>query len=125
MALMLAPLAAPAQEEGGGLGALLEDGARGVIEGLIEDMQPAIDDLEGMLAEYGPLLRMLGKEMGPALLDVFREVDSVANYAPPEILPNGDIIMRRRPDAPDWVPPAPDAPPEDPGTAAPPGPIDL
>lgn len=135
LVLLMLPLSpAMAQdEEGGGLGAAIEDGARDMIEGLIDDMRPAIDDLEGLMAEYGPLLELLGEEMGPALMEVFSQVDSIANYEAPVILPNGDIIMRRSADAPDRVPPAlrPDAPAEPPAEpdapAAPPAPgvIDL
>lgn len=130
--LVLPPSPALAQEDEGGLGALIEDGARGMIEGMLDDMRPAIDDLEGLVAEYGPLLELLGEEMGPALMAVFRQIDSIAHYEPPVILPNGDIVMRRRADAPAWAPPEarPDEGPEDPGDPlgaepAPPGPIDL
>ena len=46
----------------------------------------------------------LATEMGPALLKMMRTLDSVRYYEAPEILPNGDIIIRRSPDAPDYVP---------------------
>jgi hypothetical protein len=39
-------------------------------------------------------------------LGIFERMDSLENYEPPEILPNGDIIIRRREDAPPWQPPA-------------------
>ena len=67
--------------------------------------------------------------MGPAFVDVFDRVDSITNYQPPEILPNGDILIRRNPDAPAWPPaesrrrriePEPRTPERsDPGEAAP------
>lgn len=39
-------------------------------------------------------------------LGIFERIDGLENYEPPEILPNGDIIIRRRGDAPPWQPPA-------------------
>jgi len=41
------------------------------------------------------------------LRDTFRvreQVDSLEHYEKPEILPNGDIIIRRKPDAPPYAP---------------------
>ena len=49
--------------------------------GLMEQMKPALDEfLEA--------------------LEVLEGIDSFEHYQRPEILPNGDIIMRRREDAP-------------------------
>lgn len=46
-------------------------------------------------------------------MKVFEDIDGIENYERPEILPNGDILIRRREDAPPWPPedraPAPDA----------------
>ena len=33
-------------------------------------------------------------------------IDDIGNYDMPEFLPNGDIIIRRSPDAPPFTPPA-------------------
>jgi len=38
-------------------------------------------------------------------LGTLEQLDSLENYEPPDILPNGDIIIRRRGDAPPWQPP--------------------
>lgn len=71
-ALALAPVAGAAEEERLDEGlSLLQRGTELVIEGL--------------LAEIGPELR--------GLLD---EVEGFAGYHPPEVLPNGDILIRRR-----------------------------
>ena len=57
-------------------------------------------------------LRDFMDKMKPALddfmdtLDTLEQVDSLDHYEPPEFLPNGDIIIRRRGDAPLWQPPA-------------------
>ncbi len=42
------------------------------------------------------LLRGLMNEMEPALKELERNLDNLNAYYPPEILPNGDIIIRRR-----------------------------
>ncbi len=52
-----------------------------VFRGLMEQMKPALDEfLE--------------------TLEVLEGIDSIEHYQRPEILPNGDIIIRRREDAP-------------------------
>lgn len=58
--------------------------------GLMESMKPALAEIE-------------------ALMGVLDRVDSLEHYETPEILPNGDIILRRKPDAPPFEPePAPE-----------------
>ena len=44
----------------------------------------------------------------------FGAIDDPRHYELPELLPNGDIIIRRREDAPAFRPDAPDAPDEAP-----------
>ena len=39
--------------------------------------------------------------MRPALADMMDEVQDWSRYGQPEILPNGDIIIRRKPDQED------------------------
>ncbi len=52
------------------------------------------------------VFRDLMEQMKPALdelletLEVLEGIDSIEHYRRPEILPNGDIIIRRREDAP-------------------------
>ncbi len=97
---------------------LLERGARLLFRGFLDEMGPALDDMQGGLEEAA-------REMGPALRQLLALVDDVRNYEPPERLPNGDVIIRRRADAP--PPPELPKPPEDvPGSTAPPeGEIEL
>jgi hypothetical protein len=85
MALSAAPLAA--QQEGSDAPSdmkegfsLLEEGTRLLLRGLMSEMEPALRELQGAL----------------------RELDA---YHPPEVLPNGDIIIRRKQPIP---PPLPD-----------------
>lgn len=72
---------------------LLSEGARRLLEQLTEDLTPLLRQLES-------------------------QIEELQSYEAPEILPNGDIIIRRKPD------PAPA--PDDPGPeAAPSEPIEL
>ena len=71
-------------------------------------------DLEGtfreLLDRMEPQLKELQKEMQPALDEAMRLFDRLSvmddprHYQLPEVLPNGDIIIRRRPDAPEYAP---------------------
>ncbi|WP_347268933.1 hypothetical protein [Paracoccus sp. (in: a-proteobacteria)] len=69
--------------------------------GVIEDF------MRNLLDQAQPHLDQLGRDLGgvfgsvaPALEDVARLMDDIANYQAPERLENGDILIRRRPDAP-------------------------
>ena len=100
LAALAAPLAAqtPESPEGGadeGL-SLMERGAQMFMEGILREMEPALDDLQGLADELGPALRGFATEMGPALRDLLEEIEDWSVYHPPEILDNGDIIIRRK-----------------------------
>jgi hypothetical protein len=71
---------------------LMERGAQLFMEGMMREMEPA---LEG-LGELGPMFRDFAREMGPAMRDLIEEVEDWSVYHPPEMLPNGDIIIRRK-----------------------------
>lgn len=62
-------------------------------------------DLLGRGAEL--ILEGLLAELGPAWAEMVRLLDNINAYHPPEILPNGDIIIRRKQDL------LPDAPTQD------------
>jgi hypothetical protein len=89
---------------------LIEEGAKLLLRGLLQEAEPAIQELRGLAENVGPTMKMLREEMGPALADVISKVDDIKNYAPPAILPNGDIVIRRKDDAPVYLPPKPEAP---------------
>lgn len=65
---------------------LLERGARLFMKGLAEEMEPAMRDL--------------AENIQPAMRELLRLVDDFNAYEMPEMLPNGDIIIRRKPDHP-------------------------
>ena len=84
---------------------------------------------ENLWTEFGPQLDQLGQgmgnaltDLGPVLQDLAVLVDDLGNYQAPERLENGDILIRRRADAPP-PPPLPDAPLAD-GDATPSVPVD-
>ena len=83
---------------------LIEEGARMLMRGLMSEVEPAITGLRDSLEDMAPELGEFIVTMGPAMTDLLNRVDDFSNYAAPEFLPNGDIIIRRRPDAPIWVP---------------------
>lgn len=78
-------------------------------EGLMQEMSPAFEELSALLEEAGPALQSFMEEMGPQLRDVLTQVEDWSVYEAPEVLENGDIIIRRKSDAPalPTLPPAP------------------
>lgn len=113
IALILALAASPAtaQSTDEGLN-LIEEGAKLFLRGLMEEMEPAIDDFRGLIDEMGPAMQDFATQMGPLLSEMLERVDDLRNYQQPDFLPNGDIIIRRKPGAPPFEPPAMDDLPE-------------
>ncbi|MCA3510570.1 MAG: AAA+ family ATPase [Rhodobacter sp.] len=72
---------------------LLERGMRSILDGLVTEMQPAIDGMSRALTGMGPLADQ-----------VFALIDNIGNYEAPVILENGDILIRRKPAAPPPLP---------------------
>lgn len=75
---------------------LMEEGAKLFFKGIISEMEPAMEDLRGLTEGMQPALRQFVQEMGPAFADLLGKIDDLSVYHPPEMLPNGDIIMRRK-----------------------------
>lgn len=83
--LSFAGHSAAAQE--GDESSLMERGAQQFLEGLLQEMQPAWEEMRSFM-----------EEMGPAMMGLMDEVKDWSAYEPPEMLDNGDIIIRRKPD---------------------------
>ncbi|WP_090207421.1 AAA+ family ATPase [Yoonia litorea] len=83
---------------------LMEEGARLFMRGIMSEMEPALDEMRQSLDELGPAFAEFAQAVGPAFAELLDTVDDIRNYDAPEILPNGDIIIRRSPDAPIWEP---------------------
>lgn len=91
---VLALLATPALAEDGSATvdegfSLLREGARILMESMLKEMEPAMRDMQ---EDFGAALR----EMEPALRELGGMIGDLRNYHPPEKLPNGDIIIRRK-----------------------------
>lgn len=106
--LAAVPLSAQETEEESDGFSLMEEGAELFFRGLMDQMGPALGDLQEMSDQMRETVRAFASEMGPALMDVLEKVDEVRYYDAPELLPNGDIIIRRKADAPPFDPPEPE-----------------
>lgn len=94
---------------------LMERGARMLMQGILDEVGPHLGEMrEGM----GDAMR----DAGPVIRDFLAMIDDLRNYDAPVMLPNGDILLPRRPGAP--PPPTPHAPAL-PEAAAPDGEIEL
>lgn len=103
LSLTAAPVLANDTEDEGF--SLMEEGAKLFMKGIMQEMEPAMDDLRSFADTMEPAMREFVREMGPALAEVLKKIDDLTLYHPPEMLPNGDIIMRRKqPKAPDSTP---------------------
>lgn len=96
IALSAGPVVA---EEESGL-SIMERGALLFMEGILKEMEPAIQELDGLAEQLGPTLRNFATEMGPKLAEIMDQVEDWSAYQAPEMLPNGDIIIRRKPSHP-------------------------
>lgn len=83
---------------------LMEEGARMLLRGLMTEIEPTIEDLREGFEDMGPAFAEFAQSVGPAFAELLNQVDDFRNYDAPEFLPNGDIIIRRSPDAPVWEP---------------------
>ncbi len=101
-------LPAAAQEQEGP--SLMERGAELFLEGLRQEMEPALEDLLGLADQFGPAMQSFLMEMGPALAELAAQIEDWSAYELPEMLPNGDIIIRKKPpqDEPDLPLPDPE-----------------
>lgn len=99
---VLAPTLAQAEEDGM---SLMEQGAQMFLRGLTAELEPALNEFRDLAQEMEPAIRGFATEMGPRIMELMTLVDDLKHYSPPEMLGNGDIIIRRRADAPPYTPP--------------------
>ena len=104
LALLLSVPAVPVLAQDTEAPGMMERGLRLFMEGLQEEMEPALRDLEDLSRDAQPFLERLQSEFGMAL----RDLGGLSAYEAPEFLPNGDIIIRRKQALPDGVEPNPD-----------------
>jgi hypothetical protein len=83
MAPALAQEAPPADVDKGV--SLLQEGAKLLLKGLMANMEPAMQDMGRAITD-----------MQPALTELLAMMGDVTKYHAPEMLENGDIIIRRK-----------------------------
>jgi len=103
VAALIATPATAQDAEAPGL-SLIKCGALMFMEGILKEMEPAIDELSELTDQMGPALKSFADEMGPKLTELLAEVEDWAAYEAPEVLPNGDIIIRRKEPLPEVAP---------------------
>lgn len=91
--LVIASLGLP----GGAAAQTESDEGPGIIGTLMENL---FRELEPELDQLGTDMGGLASKFGPILSDMSVLIDDLRNYQAPERLENGDIILRRDPDAP-------------------------
>ena len=82
---------------------LLEQGARSLLRGLAEDLGPGLHEMRRSLDAMKPALDDMGTALAglrPMAENLLALMDDIGNYQPPERMPNGDILIRRKPDLP-------------------------
>ncbi len=76
---------------------LMQRGFEMLFEGMRQEIGPSLDEMADLLSGIGPSFQSFLQEMGPALADMAGEVSDWSVYELPERLPNGDILIRRKP----------------------------
>jgi len=94
---------APPKDEGF---SLMEEGAKLLFRGLMQEMEPALDGMGDAV-----------KQIEPRIRELVALIDDIRNYEAPRMLENGDILIPRRKVTPPLVPPLPG--PAQPGPAQP------
>ncbi len=104
---VLAQDAAPEPEAESEGFSLIEEGFNLILRGFMTEVEPALDEMGKALEELRPAI----EELGPKFKDLIAMIGDFSNYSAPEMLPNGDIIIRRTAPLPEPSPaePAPGA----------------
>ncbi|MGR3714205.1 MAG: hypothetical protein ACU0A6_13925 [Shimia sp.] len=98
-ALMAAPVIgqeAPLDGETEDGNSLIEEGARLFLKGLQQEMAPALEGFRDLAGEIGPQMQDFMMQMGPAMAEIVDKVEDWSSYHAPEMLENGDIILRKK-----------------------------
>ena len=70
--------------------ALVEEGMKLLFQSMLDEMKPALEEMGPKLQELGPHLRKLTDS-----------IPDFSSYEMPEVLPNGDILIRKKRPAPE------------------------
>ncbi|QPM91912.1 hypothetical protein [Pseudooceanicola algae] len=85
----------------------MKQGLQLFLDGLSGGMGQTFDGMGQMAEDAAPALRDLFARLGPAWQEVLDQVKDFSDYEAPQILPNGDILIRRKEEAPEYVPAVP------------------
>lgn len=99
---LIALLASPAFAEENsdmaqGMG-LIERGIQMLMEGAITEVEPQLDEMAKSLEELQGKLGPAIAELSPKLIELMRLMGDLDQYEMPAKQPNGDIIIRRKPE---------------------------
>lgn len=75
---------------------LFERGAERLLRDFMDEMAPALDEAEQAFRDMEPTFRA----MLPMMRELAEMIGDIDHYHMPEKLPNGDILLRRKPDLP-------------------------
>ncbi|WP_152926488.1 hypothetical protein [Shimia sp. SK013] len=75
---------------------LMEEGARLFFRGLQDEMAPALDGMRELAGQIGPKMQDFLMQMGPAMAGIVEQVEDWSSYHAPQMLENGDIILRKK-----------------------------
>ncbi len=68
---------------------LIEEGTKLILRQMLDNMKPAMDEAQKGLGQAMA-------EWGPAMRDLAGRLGDLSAYHAPEVLPNGDILIRRK-----------------------------
>ncbi|MCB6178767.1 hypothetical protein LHP98_11570 [Rhodobacter sp. Har01] len=71
---------------------LMEEGAKLILRGMMDEMEPAFQEMDKALTEIKPMMQ----ELAPRLKELVVLLGDLENFHPPEVLPNGDVLIRRK-----------------------------
>lgn len=100
LSLCCLPVSAFAQDKAETGPSLMERGAQMFLDGMKQELAPTLEGLSEFGENLGPSIGRFVSEMGPAFADLLDKVEDWSVYEAPEILPNGDIIIKRKPEEP-------------------------
>ena len=84
---------------------LIEQSAQFFLRGLLQQLPDELKDLEALTGSLEVSLRSFTQEMAPYLRDLLQQVEDWSEYQAPEVLSNGDIILRKKRSIQPVVPP--------------------
>ena len=86
----------PTQADEPSLG-LIKQNEQFFLKSLLKQLPDALNDLEALTRPLELSLRSFTQEIAPYWGDLLQKVEDWSIYRAPKVLPNGDIILRKKP----------------------------